>query len=131
MLLSVYPDSPKAVGMSDLSDDSDEFILDQSLLFPHYVPDLDVVKSDLENFIAEVEVLKGRLQKTYDLYLTYRNDTEEEGLSKQIFYDHIRHLQKVFMSLLGYIKNGRRVTFTEEQRSDREIIFSLVANLGF
>ena len=74
----------------------------------------------------EIEVLKERVQKTYNLYLTYRNDTEEEGLSRQIFYDHIRNLQKAFMSLLGYIKEGSRVRFTEVQRSDQDIIISLL-----
>src|SRR5256885_1420992 len=128
MFVCANPDQATAVVGSPLSDnsESDDFILSQPLLFPDYVPSLDVLKSDLEDFIMEIEVLKERVQKTYNLYLTYRNDTEEEGLSRQIFYDHIRNLQKAFMSLLGYIKEGSRVRFTEVQRSDQDIIISLL-----
>ena len=128
MFVCASPDQVTAIVVSPLSDnsDSDEFILSQPLLFPDYVPSLDVVKRDLEDFIMEIEVLKERIQKTYELFVTYRNDTEEEGLSKQIFYDHIRHLQEAFISLLGYIKEGSRVRFTEVQRSDQDIIISLL-----
>ena len=84
--------------------DSEMFRLSQSPWFPYYEPSLEGVKKDLEDIISEMDVLKSRVERTHALYVTYRRGTEEEFLSKQVFYDHIRRLQKTLFSLLGYVR---------------------------
>src|SRR5579859_1240913 len=111
--------------------DSQKFHLSQCVLFPYHIPCLEDVRRDLESFISEINILKDRVERTHALYITYHQDTEEQLLSKQIFYDHIRHLQKEFMSLLGYARNGHKVKYTEEERSDRNKIFLLLGHIEF
>jgi len=110
--------------------DSEMFRLSQPPLFPYYEPSLEGMKKDLEDIISEMDVLKSRVERTHALYVTYRRGTEEEFLSKKIFYDHIRRLQKTLFSLLRYVRNGHKVKYTE-QRSDRNLIFSLVGHFDF
>jgi len=99
-------DSPMSINMSPATPvpDSEMFRLSQSPLFPYYEPSLEGVRKDLEDIISEMDVLKGRVERTHALYVTYRRGTEEEFLSKQIFYDYIRRLQKTLFSLLGYVR---------------------------
>lgn len=133
LLLKYCPDPPMSIVLpaTTHAPDSEKFHLSQSLLFPHHIPCLEDMRRDLESFIMEINILKDRVERTHALYVTYHEDTEEQLLSKQIYYDHIRHLQKEFMSLLGYVRNGHKVKYTEEERSDPNKIFSLVGHFDF
>jgi hypothetical protein len=130
MFLRVHPAPPMSVYISQPAPvpASEKFSLSQSPMFPYYVPSLEDVKGDLEGLVAEIDILEDRVERTHALYVSYY-DTEEQLLSKEIFYDHVRHFQKAFMSLLGYLETGHKVKYTEDERLNGNTIFCLVGLL--
>jgi hypothetical protein len=92
----------------------DKFVLSQSLLFPDYIASLDDVSRTLQQLISVIDGHKSHLDGTYQRYIKYRQNTEEQRLSWQIFNSHICHFQKSFIKLLIYINNEEWMNLSGE-----------------
>ena len=80
------------------------FVSSQSELFADDTASLDHVAKTLEQFVADLNLHKSRIEDTYQRFIKYSQESEERQLSSEIFNAHFRHFKDTFVKFLKYIK---------------------------